>query len=372
MQRSGIRLKIKKLTPKDVTAKTDKKVWWICPKNHDYFSAISKRTVSGRGCPICSSAWKTSIREQAVFYYLKQVFTDIENRAEIQSGKKKYEMDIYIPSLKVAVEYDGHHHAKKQVIIHDEKKNQVFQEKNIQLIRIRQSKLPSIKPFGSHVIHTDDKSLVVLKEAIDKMFDFIVEKYSLDKESIVKIEQSRKLDIKEHQFKIMDQIYQVELEKSFASVNPERAKEWHSTKNGNLLPSHVSPGSNKEVWWQCRNGHEWKATVDARHLRNNVCQECALEENSIDNKRPDLILEWHKEKNGELTPNQVSYGSTKLVWWKCSKNHSWQEQPQLRSRGLGCPFCAGKRVCEDNCLAIVNPGLAKEWHLEKNGKAYPL
>jgi hypothetical protein len=363
--------KNKGLTPKDVTAKTDKKVWWLCPKKHEYFSSISKRTVSRRGCPTCSSAWKTSIREQSVFYYLRQVFTDVENRAEIQSEKKKFEMDIYIPSLKLAVEYDGHHHAKSKVITHDEKKNQILQENGIQLIRIRQSELPKIRPFGSHVIKTDNKSLDFLKESIDKMFDFIVYQYTLNPDLVSKIEQARKLDINEHQYNIMDQIYRVELGKSLVSVNLEAAKDWHPTKNGNLLPSHVSPASNKVVWWQCTKGHEWTATIDARHLRNNACPECTLESNCLGNKYPDLIKEWDEEKNGKLTPYQFSYGSTKVVWWKCLKNHSWQEQPQLRIRGLGCPFCAGKRVNLDNCLATVNPELAKEWHAEKNGRLTP-
>ena len=34
-----------------------------------------------------------------------------------------------------------------------------------------------------------------------------------------------------------------------ATINPELAKEWHSTKNGILKPTDVTDNSGKKVWW---------------------------------------------------------------------------------------------------------------------------
>ncbi len=34
-----------------------------------------------------------------------------------------------------------------------------------------------------------------------------------------------------------------------ATVNPNLAAEWHPSKNGSLLPSQTTAGSNKKVWW---------------------------------------------------------------------------------------------------------------------------
>lgn len=34
-----------------------------------------------------------------------------------------------------------------------------------------------------------------------------------------------------------------------ATCNPQLAKEWHPTKNGDLTPFDVTCGSNKIVWW---------------------------------------------------------------------------------------------------------------------------
>ena len=49
-------------------------------------------------------------------------------------------------------------------------------------------------------------------------------------------------------------------------LHPELAKQWHPTKNGDLKPTDVTPGSVKKVWWLCpRNpNHDWPATVASR------------------------------------------------------------------------------------------------------------
>ena len=59
-----------------------------------------------------------------------------------------------------------------------------------------------------------------------------------------------------------------------ATTNPELAKEWHPTKNGNLKPTDVFAGSNKKVWWYCSNGHEWTAIVNSRSGNGVGCPIC--------------------------------------------------------------------------------------------------
>jgi len=63
--------------------------------------------------------------------------------------------------------------------------------------------------------------------------------------------------------------------KSLAEVNPELAKQWHSTKNGNLTPFDVSAGSHNKVWWKCSKGddHEWEASIKSRN-NGNGCPIC--------------------------------------------------------------------------------------------------
>lgn len=38
----------------------------------------------------------------------------------------------------------------------------------------------------------------------------------------------------------------------------------------------------------------------------------------------ELLRQWNSERNGALTPETVSYGSKKKVWWRCGKGHEWQ------------------------------------------------
>ena len=62
---------------------------------------------------------------------------------------------------------------------------------------------------------------------------------------------------------------------------------------------------------------------------------------------PHLVKEWHPTKNGNLTPNNVTHGSHKKVWWLCSAStdHEWESEVCARTakgRGL-CPFCTGRR-----------------------------
>jgi len=48
---------------------------------------------------------------------------------------------------------------------------------------------------------------------------------------------------------------------SLAILFPELAKEWHHKKNGDLTPGKVSIVNNRKVWWKCKNGHQWQASV---------------------------------------------------------------------------------------------------------------
>ena len=51
------------------------------------------------------------------------------------------------------------------------------------------------------------------------------------------------------------------LANDLAAKFPEVAAEWHSTKNGGLLSSQVTPRSGRKVHWQCPEGHDWDAAV---------------------------------------------------------------------------------------------------------------
>ena len=129
---------------------------------------------------------------------------------------------------------------------------------------------------------------------------------------------------------------------------PELAVQWNYEKNEGLTPEDVAPHSGKKIWWKCKEGHEWRATVNDR-AKGAGCPYCAGRQvlpgyNDLATKAPDLASEWHPTKNGELTPEGVTLHSNKKIWWQCEKGHEWQVTVNNRANGTGCPVCSGHRV----------------------------
>jgi hypothetical protein len=133
---------------------------------------------------------------------------------------------------------------------------------------------------------------------------------------------------------------------SLGTVNPELAKEWHPTKNGELTPFDVLPSTNRRIWWQCSitPDHEWEAKLNNRANRRG-CPYCAnqkiAKENSLGAVNPVLAEQWHPSKNGELTPFDIAPSASKKAWWKCPKgdDHVWEATVNHRATGTGCPKC---------------------------------
>ena len=140
-----------------------------------------------------------------------------------------------------------------------------------------------------------------------------------------------------------------------ATVHPELVKEWHKTKNGNLRPTDVVAGTHKKVWWKCSKcANEWEAEIVSR-VNGRGCSICAKskkgkslikfhakQKGSLAEKIPELAKEWHRIKNGGLTPRDVTIGSDKRVWWQCLKcENEWQAVVRQRAKGFcKCPKCA--------------------------------
>ncbi len=88
--------------------------------------------------------------------------------------------------------------------------------------------------------------------------------------------------------------------------------------------------------------------------------------NDLASQCPELLKEWDYEKN-VISPEEITPGSNRKVWWLCEKGHSWEANISNRKKGRGCPFCSGKRVIEGmNDLCSLRPDLIKEWDYEKN------
>lgn len=148
--------------------------------------------------------------------------------------------------------------------------------------------------------------------------------------------------------------------------------EWAVDRNGTLTPRDVTRGSHQKVWWRCGKGHTWRGTVYSR-TSGKGCPYCANRRvlagfNDLKTRYPEIAKQWDNEKNGNLSPDRVLYGTHQKVWWRCEKGHRWQAQIHSRTiSSTGCPYCAGRKIRAGfNDLATLEPELAKEWHPEKN------
>ena len=154
--------------------------------------------------------------------------------------------------------------------------------------------------------------------------------------------------------------------------------EWHWEKNNELGidPTQTTCGSGKKAWWKCSNGHEYESQINNRN-NSHSCPYCSGNKvlsgyNDLETTHPFLAKEWHPTKNTIIFPKDISFGSTKKVWWLGSCGHEWEASPNIRSKGCGCPVCSGKKVLVGlNDLATVNPMVAEEWHPTKNGTLLP-
>ena len=272
------------LRPDQVSYGSGRKVWWICRKNHEWRTMIAHRSLEGSGCPFCS-------------------------------GRKAVEgeNDLWTMCPDLAAEWSP---------------------KNFPL-QANQVKPQSNRRVWWRCASGHEWQAVVSDRSNGKGCPYCSGRLVITGEN------------------------------DLATLRPEIAAEW-SSKNFPLYPDQVKAGSNRTVWWQCKEGHEWQATVNER-TQGRGCPYCAGQrvtqgENDLATMYPTLAAEWSK-RNQPLEPSQVKPGSNRRVWWQCKENgHEWQATVNSRVQGTGCPYCAGQRVLlGENDLATMYPALAAEW-----------
>ena len=412
------------LKPNMVMKGQHKKVWWKGSCGHSWQSSIYHR-VQGKGCPICKKESKTSFPEQAIFYYVKKSFPDAESgNITILNGK---ELDIYIPSINVGIEFDGSKwHLNKEK---DEQKNHLCEQSGVQLYRIRDIDCPQLSPNSFvHIIDYNSYTDESLEDSLRKLS--------------IALGVSFEVSLFRDRIEIYNQFLAQRKEASLGTLYPLLSKEWNYERNKQLTPDLVTPMSNKKVWWKCEKGHEWQSIIHARtkgsgcpycnnnrllkgfndletvnpnilkywnYNKNNIqpdevtattskkvwwhCYNCGNDfMSSVRNKikfpdscpycahrlpqsnindlysiNPSLAKEWDYDNNEGLTPKEVLPNSSRKVWWKCENGHSYQSTIYNRTSGKGCPYCSGHAVLVGfNDFEHKHPELAGEWDYKKN------
>lgn len=361
------------ILPNEISCHSNHKVWWKCERcGYRWMASVTNR-YKGSRCPNCMRHYHTSYSEQAVFFYVKKWFPDsISGYAPSWLKKQRMEIDIFIPSLCIGIEYDGEaFHNKKEGL--DVLKTSLAANHGIRIIRIREPRLDSIDD-GSHIIVTPQptSSLEYLERPIKELADF------LNHQENVSINAS--ISISDDYDEIIQSVHRRIGDKSFGTLYPEMAKEWDYEENGLLKPYEFLPSSNVKVYWKCRKcGYKWKASIGSRKAGHN-CPACAGKKplvgtNDLKTLYPEVSMEWSSKNICE--PNAFLPNSATKVWWKCSEcGHEWQATINNRvTSKSGCPKCARRKqsvsyraniLKKRQSFAEKHPELLCEWDYEKN------
>jgi DNA-directed RNA polymerase subunit RPC12/RpoP len=159
----------------------------------------------------------------------------------------------------------------------------------------------------------------------------------------------------------------------FAIQNPytiENIKHWLYFNNKTFTFSHGEYKNNntKSLYFTCNKCNEtWNDQWDVIQS-GCACPYCAGKRisfsNSLAKARPDLVLEWNYERNGNLIPESVAPHSKKIVWWKCLKcEYEWKTNINNRNalteeKSTNCP----------RCKQSLGEKRIEEWLINKNIK----
>ena len=379
------------LRPCDFSYGSHHPAYWLCQNGHSYQCPIKDRTAKHRGCPRCKQRLKSSFPEQALFFYVKKAFPDAINRDRKILGDGT-ELDIYVPSISMAVEYDGSAWHGDDKMDRERRKYDLCKTKGIRLIRVKENRNHWKDGLGvsDYIVRCiagrkDHRYLTLaIKTVLEIMGDvdfadlFSVNRYLnlLPKETLSLFGSSNTsysysfdntaflpktfepptfgpkiktdVDVDRDRMGILEFYYDEIDSHNLAVVFPEIAKEWHPKKNGRLTPKMFPPVSGEKVWWLCPNGHSYKATISERTKRHDGCPYCygryaITGENDFATIHPELLQEWDWEANAKigLDPRNLKPMSDAVANWICSKcGRKWTAPIKTRSKGHGCWVCA--------------------------------
>jgi len=366
-----------KLPPDQVLPGSGKKFLWLCTYCGEEWAATpaNRRKQRMGGCPDCKRRYNLSFHELAVWYYLKQIFPDtVSGWSPFAVQDRFRSVDIFIPQLRLIVEYDSLYHHRNRYETDLEKTNLLI-NKGYTIIRLRENGLNKLESQQCVCINVNSAQDVDLTDAIYQLLALISDLYKLNLEV-------RNVDLRGDHLKILSQVPPKMPVNNLTITNDYLVEEWNWELNNPFSPEHFEKGSTVEVWWICRKNsqHVWNASIVTRTKSKNPagCPYCnggsdrISEERSLFTLRPELAEEWDYYRNFPKTPANVAARSNVKYYWKCNVcSEAYDKSPNDRYRGEGCPYCAGKRVNNSNSVASLNMLLATEWHPTKNGKLAP-
>lgn len=300
------------ILPEEITYGCGKKVWWRCTKGHSYEATVNHRTgKDGTNCPICFKGQQTSFAEQALFFYIKKIYPDAIN------GYKKIfnnsmELDVYIPSIRLGIEYDGEAWHKEKHFKRELKKYSICKENEIKLYRLKEKNHERDYLTADKILHMEE---MYKKENLFAAIHFILSEISKE----TNIWTRTKLDKWYTSIDVNLDRDEMEIRKYMSILNnnslkdkyPILADEWLFERNGGLTPDKVKTGSDIKVWWRCpKCQNEYQATISHR-VSGTGCPKCGVIKSALKRGKRVRMLNYYT-KEYIKTFNTISEASREL------------------------------------------------------------
>ncbi len=208
----------------------------------------------------------TSFNEQSICFYCRKIFENVFNRYKYKTQEKNIEIDIFIPEINLAIEYDGVFWHKNK-IKNDLQKDKILLKENITLLRIRENDLPLINEENTYSITYDLKN-DKFDKVINEIFKFI--KNYIKNNNIVidnnKLTHLFNFNLSSDEFEndkieILNQYRTTYIENNITKTC--LIKYWDYEKNKNILPQKISPSDNIKIWFRCEYGFSKQVSVSS-------------------------------------------------------------------------------------------------------------
>lgn len=151
-----------------------------------------------------------------------------------------------------------------------------------------------------------------------------------------------------------------------ARTHPALALMWDPAAGNSKTPQEFKASSQRlRIGWRCSRGHRFTRTPFNLVRSKGHCGPCQ----SLAVRRPDVAAQWNYERNGSLTPEDVTRSSAKTVWWRCPKGHEFQETVGSRCKypKLTCSVETGRVLVRGvSDIASRVPELMADWDFKVN------
>ncbi len=348
--------------PSNVFAFSNKLFGWKCHRCGHHWNATPNNRSNGRGCPNCHKGAQTSFPELVVYFYIQKAFPDAVNRYKTD----KDEIDIYIPSLKMGIEYDGEaYHRTKEKVESDIKKDDRLTTSGVRIIRIRERGCADYTGKSAIIYsynYTPD--YMFLEPLLQGIINSLCNEAGVKNKISVNISSIRK--------QIKSEISLVPMKESFTYYISNREKEgikvracWDYEANAPLLPDQFRPFSEEIVQWRCPNNqsHIWRSTIKSVSLGYG-CKECSPRKHLNTDEWIQKAILKHKSKYDYSEVNYVNSKTPVIIL--CKIHGAFKQTPSEHLTGKGCPYCAHQKFHYLDSLAIKAPEIASQWDYELN------